>query len=88
MKVLKRRINGILVEYSLDGKPQPISQGLGDKIAAVAQPIAKAIDKIAGTKITGCGGCKKMRERLNAGMSLKNAMLLRIQEAGSNKVLK
>jgi hypothetical protein len=38
---------------------------LGDKVASVAQPIARAIDKIAGTDIEHCGGCKKRRESLN-----------------------
>lgn len=40
--------------------------GLGDVVAAVAQPIARAIDAALGTKISGCGGCKKRRETLNA----------------------
>jgi hypothetical protein len=37
----------------------------GDRIASVAQPIAKAIDKVAGTKIQECGGCKQRRAALN-----------------------
>ncbi len=40
-------------------------RGLGDLVAAVAQPIARAIDAAAGTKIAECGGCKKRREALN-----------------------
>lgn len=39
--------------------------GLGDAVASVAQPVARAIDSIIGTKIAGCGGCKKRREALN-----------------------
>lgn len=39
--------------------------GLGDAVAMVAQPIAKAIDAVAGTNIQGCGGCKKRQEALN-----------------------
>ncbi len=38
---------------------------LGDKVAAVAQPIAKAIDRVAGTDIQNCGGCKQRKEALN-----------------------
>ncbi len=53
--------------------------GLGDRIERVAQPIARAIDKIAGTKVAKCGKCKKMRDRLNAGMSLREAIRLRVQ---------
>jgi hypothetical protein len=53
---------------------------LGDKIAAMAQPIANVIDKVAGTNLMGCGGCKKMRERLNAGMSLQEAAKMRVIE--------
>ncbi len=39
--------------------------GLGDAVAAIAQPIAKAIDAVAHTNIQNCGGCKKRREMLN-----------------------
>lgn len=38
---------------------------LGDAVAAVAQPIAKAADAILGTKIANCGGCRKRRQILN-----------------------
>ena len=40
-------------------------KGLGDLVETIAQPIAKAIDKIAGTKIQKCGGCKKRKKYLN-----------------------
>lgn len=39
--------------------------GLGDLVAAFAQPIARAIDAAAGTKLAECGGCKKRRAALN-----------------------
>lgn len=39
--------------------------GLGDLVATVAQPIARAIDTVAGTNIKGCGGCAKRRAALN-----------------------
>ena len=38
---------------------------LGDLVASVAQPIAKAIDAVAGTDIQHCGGCKARQEKLN-----------------------
>lgn len=40
-------------------------RGAGDVVAAVAQPIAAAIDKIAGTDLVNCRGCKKRQETLN-----------------------
>lgn len=46
----------------------------GDALYAVAQPIAKGIDKVLGTNVQGCSGCKKMRENLNQGMSLQDAI--------------
>jgi len=39
--------------------------GLGDKVHAIAHPIAKAIDKTVGTKISTCSACAKRREKLN-----------------------
>ena len=39
--------------------------GLGDVVAAVAQPIARAVDRVAGTNLKGCQGCAKRREKLN-----------------------
>lgn len=39
--------------------------GLGDVVAFVAQPIAKAIDGVAGTNLHTCGGCSQRRESLN-----------------------
>lgn len=38
---------------------------LGDMIAQVAQPIAKAIDAVLGTKVQSCKACAKRREALN-----------------------
>jgi hypothetical protein len=39
--------------------------GLGDAVALVAQPIARVIDRVAGTNIQNCGGCKQRQEMLN-----------------------
>lgn len=39
--------------------------GLGDAVAMVAQPIARVIDRVAGTDIQNCGGCKQRQEMLN-----------------------
>ena len=54
-------------------------QGRGTKIERIAQPIARFIDKVTGTKIAGCGGCKKMVHRLDGGMTLGEALKLRVQ---------
>ena len=43
---------------------KPIT-GLGDRVERIAQPIARAIDKVAGTNIQGCGACQKRKEYLN-----------------------
>lgn len=40
-------------------------RGLGDAVAVVAQPVAAAIDAVAGTSIKTCGGCAKRRAALN-----------------------
>lgn len=44
-------------------KRKPV--GLGDVVGSIAQPIAGAIDYIAGTKIQSCGGCAKRKKFLN-----------------------
>ena len=45
--------------------PRSRMRGLGDVVAAIANPIAKATDAILGTSITGCGACGKRQEKLN-----------------------
>lgn len=42
--------------------------GLGDLVAKVAQPLARAIDRVAGTNVAGCGGCKGRKDKLNAAV--------------------
>ena len=48
-------------------KPQsrPKHRGLGDLVEKLAKPIAKVIDRVAGTNIQGCGGCQKRKEWMN-----------------------
>ena len=41
------------------------SVGLGDRVERIAQPIARAIDRVAGTNIQGCGSCQGRKEYLN-----------------------
>jgi hypothetical protein len=41
------------------------TMGLGDLVAKVAQPIAKAIDAVAGTNLKNCPGCARRRQALN-----------------------
>ena len=48
-------------------EPSPV-RGLGDLVARIAEPIAGAIDAVAGTHIKGCGGCARRREKLNAAL--------------------
>lgn len=40
-------------------------RGLGDVVAAVANPVARTIDRIAGTDLQNCKGCDKRREDWN-----------------------
>lgn len=65
------------IEQDRIRKQRPLQQ-LGDRIERVTKPIARVIDKVAGTKIVGCGGCKKMKERLNSGMSITEAIKRRL----------
>jgi len=53
-------------------KPDPIPRvsakkyrGLGDVVHAVAQPVAKVIDAVVGTRIQGCAGCGRRRAKWN-----------------------
>lgn len=55
-------------------EPKPREKlGLGDAVALVAQPIAKAIDATTrvllgrdfATDLANCGGCKKRADKLN-----------------------
>lgn len=39
--------------------------GLGDVVARFAEPIATAVDAVAGTDLKNCAGCAKRREILN-----------------------
>jgi hypothetical protein len=41
-------------------------RGLGDVVESVAKPIARVIDRIAGTSIQHCAGCARRRAVLNA----------------------
>ncbi len=40
-------------------------RGLGDLVHAVVQPVARAIDAVAGTRIQGCAGCGRRRDNWN-----------------------
>lgn len=44
---------------------QTVYRGLGDRVAAVAKPIARAIDKVLPTKLEDCVGCLQRQEWLN-----------------------
>lgn len=43
---------------------------LGDVVELAAKPIAKSIDRVAGTNLKNCGGCNRRREALNAARLL------------------
>lgn len=49
-------------------KPPPlprVTRGLGDVVAAVANPIALLVDKTTGSKLSGCQPCGQRRDALN-----------------------
>lgn len=54
-----------LSKEQISSLSNPRPQGLGDRVEKIAQPIAKIIDRVAGTNIQGCGACKKRKEYLN-----------------------
>lgn len=45
---------------------KPRGFGLGDAVALIAQPVAKVVDKLAGSKIATCSPCSQRRQRLNS----------------------
>lgn len=49
----------------MEQEPNQKLRGLGDLIEAVAKPIARAIDAIAGTDIEHCEGCESRRQAAN-----------------------
>ncbi len=61
-------------------------KNLGTKIERIAKPIAKSIDVIWGSDLAGCSGCGKMRDNLNAGMSVQDAIIERWFKAKGEKV--
>lgn len=46
-------------------------RGLGDLVAMIAQPIARAIDTMAGTDLQNCKGCADRKDRLNEAAPFK-----------------
>lgn len=46
-------------------------RGAGDLVAMIANPIARAIDAVAGTNVAGCGGCRQRQEKLNEKLPFK-----------------
>ena len=46
-------------------------RGLGDMVEAAAKPVARMIDRIAGTDIEHCSGCARRRDAMNRRFSLR-----------------
>ncbi len=49
----------------------------GDAIHAFVNPVALGIDAIWGSDLANCTGCRTMRDNLNSGMSLQDAVYQR-----------
>jgi len=45
--------------------PPPQPRGLGDLVAFIAEPIARASDALLGTHLVGCNSCAERRAALN-----------------------
>ena len=59
-----------LLKYKWDkstsnNPPVPSLLRLGDRVEKIARPIARVLDRVLHTHITGCQGCKKRKEFLN-----------------------
>ena len=57
------RVTGL--KFDKKAAPKKEISGLGDIVEKVAQPIAKSIDRLFGTNIKDCGGCKSRKNSLN-----------------------
>lgn len=53
------------LKFDKKSAPQKKITGLGDVVEKIAQPIAGSIDKIFGTNVKNCGGCRKRKKSLN-----------------------
>jgi hypothetical protein len=53
------------LKFDKKAAPKKKISGLGDIVEKVAQPIAKSIDRLFGTNIKDCGGCKNRKNSLN-----------------------
>jgi hypothetical protein len=59
-------IKGPILPKNKPQKPiEKLPLGIGDRVERIAQPIARAIDRVAGTNIQGCGACQKRKKYLN-----------------------
>lgn len=69
--------------FSSENFPPKPAKKLGDRVAAIAKPVARAIDNIAGTDLENCGGCEQMRRDLNAGMGIASSIRKRLNQRNS-----
>ena len=54
--------------------PKDVIRGVGDVVARIAKPIARAIDARLGTDLENCKGCNKRRETLNQAFPIAGAL--------------
>lgn len=57
-------------EAARSAPPAKIGFGLGDAVALVAQPIARAVDAVAGTDLKNCVRCNQRQRDWNAKLHL------------------
>lgn len=59
-------------DFNFQGEPpKPVLRGAGDVFAKfIGQPVARAVDRVLGTDIQNCGGCKERREDWNQALPM------------------
>lgn len=58
------RVEVTAAEYAAHRAAKP-ARGLGDLVATLAEPIARASDAVLGTHLVGCQSCAERRAALN-----------------------
>lgn len=53
-------------EYRRTAQPVGKPLGLGDAVALIAEPIARALDATTGTRLVKCSKCAQRKAALNA----------------------
>jgi hypothetical protein len=70
--VKKVRFKPVRFQKLEPSKPPPLPlRGAGDLVALVAKPIARTLDRVAGTRLQDCDGCEARQAWLNERYPLR-----------------